>query len=42
MKRRTMFGLMAAGALGLVAAGGAAAYGAHVTDWRAWSALRRP
>ena len=29
MKRRTMFGLMAAGALGLVAAGGAAAYGAH-------------
>jgi Spy/CpxP family protein refolding chaperone len=29
MKRRTMFGLMAAGTLGLVAAGGAAAYGAH-------------
>lgn len=29
MKRRTMFGLMAAGAVGLVAAGGAAAYGAH-------------
>ena len=28
MKRRTMFGLMAAGALGLAAAGGAAAYGA--------------
>ena len=28
MKRRTMFGLMAAGAVGLVAAGGAAAYGA--------------
>jgi Spy/CpxP family protein refolding chaperone len=30
MKRRTMFGLMTAGALGLVAAaGGAVAYGAH-------------
>jgi Spy/CpxP family protein refolding chaperone len=29
MKRRTMFGLMAAGAMGLVAAGGALAYGAH-------------
>jgi Spy/CpxP family protein refolding chaperone len=29
MKRRTMFGLMAAGALGLAAAGGAAAYTAH-------------
>jgi len=29
MKRRTMFGLMAAGAMGLVAAGGAVAYGAH-------------
>ena len=29
MKRRTMFGLMAAGAVGLAAAGGAAAYGAH-------------
>jgi Spy/CpxP family protein refolding chaperone len=29
MKRRTVFGLMAAGALGLAAAGGAVAYGAH-------------
>ena len=29
MKRRTVFGLMTAGALGLVAAGGAVAYGAH-------------
>jgi Spy/CpxP family protein refolding chaperone len=29
MKRRTMFGLMTAGALGLAAAGGAVAYGAH-------------
>lgn len=29
MKRRTMFGLMAAGTAGLLAAGGAAAYGMH-------------
>ena len=29
MKRRTVFSLMTAGALGLVAAGGAVAYGAH-------------
>jgi Spy/CpxP family protein refolding chaperone len=29
MKRRTVFGLMTAGALGLVAAGGALAYGTH-------------
>ena len=29
MKRRTVFGLVTAGAVGLVAAGGAVAYGAH-------------
>jgi len=29
MKRRTMFGLLAAGTVGLVAAGGAVAFGAH-------------
>jgi Spy/CpxP family protein refolding chaperone len=29
MKRRTMFGLMTAGALGLAVAGGAVAYGTH-------------
>lgn len=29
MKRRTVFGLVTAGAVGLVAAGGAMAYGAH-------------